>query len=53
MLTFLHDLRGNQSRKSLEWKIVDNIAKPKDFENSLQNIVDEIIEDNEEKIKLV
>ena len=43
---------GIKAERALEWKIVDFIAKPKDFENSLQNLIDEIIEDNEEKTKV-
>ena len=43
---------GIKAERALEWKIVDIIAKPKDFENSLQNLIDEIIEDNEEKTKV-
>ena len=48
----MHNIRGDQSRKGtrLEDK-VDKIAKPKDFENSLQDMIDEIIEDNDEKTK--
>ena len=42
---------GIKAERALDWKIVDKIAKPKDFENSLQNMIDEIVEDNDEKTK--
>ena len=42
---------GIKAERALDWKIVDKIAKPKDFENSLQDMIDEIIEDNDEKTK--
>ena len=42
---------GIKAERALDWKIVDKIAKPKEFENSLQDMIDEIIEDNHDKNK--
>ena len=47
----MHNLRGIKAERALDWKMVDKIAKPKDFENSLQDMIDEIIEDNDKKTK--
>lgn len=42
---------GVKAEKALDWKVVDKIAKPKDFENTLQDMINEIIEDTDEKNK--